>query len=170
MIVVFIRHGTAEKAKNNDGDAQRALTPDGREKITRAAAGIARLLSGSAGLFLWSSPLVRARQTAEILAEQMGLSKPVICAFLTEQSWDSTAAALLALPADACVLLVGHEPMLGVWCEDLCGAHLPFRRGAAAAVKLPEVVSGQGELLWFLQPRALRRIGEGHKDGDRDKK
>ena len=167
MIVVFIRHGTAEKEKSHDGDAQRALTPVGQEKFTRAAAGIARLLSGKAGLFLWSSPLVRARQTAEILAEQIGLSKPVRCTFLAEPSWGNVVVALRALPADACVLLVGHEPMLSMWCEDLCGAHLPFCRGAAAAVKLPDTASGQGELLWFLQPRALRRIGEGNRDRDK---
>lgn len=165
MIVVFIRHGTAEKAKGHDGDAKRALTPHGREKFTRAAAGIASLLPGNAKLLLWSSPLVRARETAEILAARMNLSKPEMCVFLAEPSWDSLAAALQAMPDDACVLLVGHEPMLGIWCRELCGARFPFRRGAAAAIRLTDAASGQGELLWFLQPRALRRIGEGHGDG-----
>ena len=109
--------------------------------------------------YLWTSPLVRARQTAEILADRLetmrGLKEQP---FLAEPEWEGPASALRSLPNNATVLMVGHEPYLGDWCKVLCGARLLFRRGGAAAVDFPDGPDGPGTLLWFAQPRMLQMM------------
>ncbi len=157
MIIVFIRHGIAEKANDPDKDAARELTPEGRRKIARISKGLLHMLPEIEDAHLWSSPLVRARQTAEILAERLETLLPLrVQPFLAEPAWDGVAAALRALPRNAVVLMVGHEPFLGDWCKALCGAQLLFRRGGAAAVDLPDGPDAPGSLLWFAQPRMLQ--------------
>lgn len=159
MIVVFIRHGIAEKAKNPDTDAMRELTPEGRRKAVQIARGLAQLLPEGGNLLLWSSPLVRARQTAEILADRLAALPLQVQPFLAEPDWSIPASALRLLPPETVVLMVGHEPFLGDWCKALSGSRLLFRRGAAAAVSLPNGPDGRGELMWFAQPAMLQMMG-----------
>lgn len=166
MVVVFIRHGIAEKAKNPDADAVRELTPEGRRKMARIAKGLSHMLPDVEDAYLWSSPLARARQTAEILAKRLETLLPLkIQPFLAEPDWEGPAAALRTLPGTAVVLMVGHEPFLGDWCKSICGARLLFRRGGAAAVELPDGPDAPGTLLWFAQPRMLQ-MGRRDDNGD----
>ncbi len=69
MEFYIVRHGIAEGYAAG-GDAERALTEEGRTKIAEVAAGLAR--AGVEIDHLYSSPLLRARQTAEILAGPLG--------------------------------------------------------------------------------------------------
>src|SRR6185436_6950664 len=68
MEIYIVRHAIAEDAPSKGtGDAARALTEEGRQKMKEAAAGFAKLEFSIDKIF--SSPLIRAKQTAEILAK-----------------------------------------------------------------------------------------------------
>jgi len=65
MRIVLLRHGIAEK-KGGKPDEKRRLTDEGNEKMRGIARGLARLLPGAEALY--SSPLVRATETAQWIA------------------------------------------------------------------------------------------------------
>ena len=109
----LMRHGAAlEQASGGaPDDAKRPLTPDGKAKLKQIVAGLLRL--GFAVDWIVSSPLVRAVETAEIVAESAGDTAMDFCDALRP---GGTAEALIAFlakqPARKRILVVGHEPGL----------------------------------------------------------
>ncbi|MGH2469546.1 MAG: SixA phosphatase family protein, partial [Chloroflexota bacterium] len=69
MKLYVMRHGPAEAQRDGLADADRALTAEGRAETVGVARGLARL--GARPAVILSSPLVRARQTAEVIAQQL---------------------------------------------------------------------------------------------------
>ena len=149
MKLVFLRHTTA--ADVAPSDAVRPLTPVGEKEAQQAGAGLAAL--GVMPGVILSSPLLRARQTAQLAARAMNFTGP--CLPLNELANDHTSAELLrALKqyrhVDAVLLLVGHMPSMAEHIGSLTGAAFVegFGKGSAALVELPELHLGTGQLQW----------------------
>lgn len=158
MELYFLRHAIAANVGPDGTDASRPLTDDGIAKMRTAAHGI-RTLGVELDL-LFSSPLVRARQTAEIAGRE--LKRDVQLADALAPGCD--AAQLLTLlnqHADARrVMLVGHEPDFSAMVGALTGgSRVVMKKGALARVDLDRLEAGAGALLWLLQPAALRELG-----------
>ena len=116
--------------------------------MRQAARGVAALTRGLERVL--TSPFLRARQTAEIVADALG------CA--VEESphlalGGDPALALKALGKAEAVLLVGHEPGLSALVGSGSG-RIEFRKGALARFDLPP-----GRLVWLLTSRQLRILG-----------
>lgn len=167
MRVLLVRHAIAEDravwAERSTDDGLRPLTADGREKMKRAARGLATLEPKIA--LLATSPLVRARETAEILARAWGGIEPVETPLLGPGGTPEALGAWLGRqrPAGTAVL-VGHEPDLGeIAACWLCGreAHfLAFKKGGAALLEFAAAPKeGAGVLQWLLAPAQLRSLG-----------
>ncbi|MDW7659567.1 MAG: phosphohistidine phosphatase SixA, partial [Bacillota bacterium] len=62
------------------------------------------------------------------------------------------------MSAQSTVIVVGHEPTLSEWSQKICGVWLPFKKGAAAAIDIQSFRPPIGQLLWFAQPKILRRL------------
>ena len=143
-------------------DAERPLTPAGRAEFSVAARGLARIV-GRVDVLL-TSPLARARETAEIAASVFKDVAPVIEPGLASDRVHATVAALARHPPDATVALVGHGPMLGVLLARMVGSadadRFTLRRGGAALVDLPDGPGSAGQLIWFLPPRVLRALAK----------
>jgi phosphohistidine phosphatase len=111
---------------------------------------------------LLTSPLTRARETAEIAAGAFSNGEPVIEPTLAGDHVDAIMAALALRASEARVALVGHEPMLGTLLARMVGAadaeRLAFKKGGAALVDLPDGPASTGRLIWFLPPRVLRAL------------
>ena len=156
MRVALVRHGEAIDAHAVSSDALRYLTPSGRRTVRRVGAALAE--HGVVLGRIFTSPLVRAVQTAEILASASDLEGPV-------EVWPalaggSTAQALAALghaADDETVALVGHEPSIRVMAAHLTGFdRFPgFRTGGVCIVDVRE---GVGSFQWALDPKRLERI------------
>jgi phosphohistidine phosphatase len=124
--LLLLRHGIAEPREEGRSDAARALTAAGRR---RCAAVLTRLHQrGLAADLMLSSPLVRARQTAE-LAVQTNLAPSLVLAEDLMPGGDplsQLATWLAVVPARSGqrprLLLVGHEPDLGDLASALIGA------------------------------------------------
>jgi phosphohistidine phosphatase len=158
----FFRHGPAvPHGTAGIADADRPLTPEGRKKTMQAAKGLLRLDLGFD--VLYTSPLPRALQTAEILSEILGLTAKPMDALLP----GTTAAALLkdvrGLKAGA-PLLVGHEPSMSetisrAVCSSVRGS-FELKKAGLAVVELHKISTGaEGTLLMLLTPFALRELG-----------
>lgn len=160
MRVLLVRHATAvERGKPGLADDARPLTPRGRKRFARAAAGLARLLPKPGQIL--TSPLPRAAQTAEILARAFGGPKPQPLEALARGERRGIEAALRVAPQGFLIVLVGHEPHLsGLLADALGGAggSVPFKKGGAALLELPDRQFEGGRLLALVPPRVARAV------------
>ena len=158
----LVRHAIAEErgAAWPDDDV-RPLSRDGVRRWRRGAAGLAALVA-NVDLIL-SSPLLRARQTAEILQDRLQ-GRPLIEDFDALKPDVPPLVVLKRLrqrQPPAHVALVGHEPALSRLAATLLhleGA-LDLRKGSAMAIAVAGLgTRGPGRLEWYATPRMLRRL------------
>jgi phosphohistidine phosphatase SixA len=111
-----------------------------------------------------TSPLRRAAQTAEELAQQMGTPRPDVtpCERLAPGSSSKKLAKYLLASDAKEVLLVGHEPELSEHTAWLIGskeARIEFAKGALACVRCDGVPQkGAGTLAWLITPKWLAAL------------
>lgn len=161
MRLMLMRHGVAEDAGPDTGyrDEPRALTDEGRARMEQAARGL-RALGVEASLVL-CSPLVRCRQTAEIVAAALGLETVEDPRLRPGMELDDLADALMRHPGADPVLVCGHNPDLPHAVADLTGgATVDFRKGTLAVLDVDAVAPRAGRLRALYPPSALRAIGE----------
>jgi len=164
MEVFLIRHGVAYERSHKrwPNDALRPLTPSGRRKFRKAARGLAGCLPKS--VVLLTSPYVRARDTATILAKAGLRGQPIECAELAAGVPASKAFELLRIRKEKSIALVGHEPNLSSFLSAALAAErarleIDFKKGGAACIEFAgRVEPGSGLLKWMLPPRVLRSL------------
>jgi len=159
MKLYFLRHGVAAERPDWKGnDAERPLTEDGKERMARSAAVLARLdLELDAIL---TSPLARARQTADIVAAALNAKDKLLHESRLGIGFDrDQLAEILRDHAGAeALMLIGHEPSFSETISALIGGgRIVCRKGGLACVKLGDRTSLKGELLWLIPPRLLAR-------------
>ncbi|MCU1385972.1 MAG: sixA [Acidobacteria bacterium] len=158
----FIRHGLAEDRGDAwPDDAKRPLTDEGMSRMRKAARGLARM--GVSVDIVLTSPLVRTRQTAEIVAGSLD-PRPSLVNVESLTPGGSYAAVIADLEKHARktrIALVGHEPMIGEVAARLIGSRhsIEFKKGAVCRIDV-EVLppTGPGELRWLLTPKILRLL------------
>jgi phosphohistidine phosphatase len=151
VILYFLRHGRAGDSPSADDDA-RALTDDGIAAL-RAAAPAWRRLNLRPDLVL-SSPLTRARQTAELVCEAVGGTPTIDDRLAPGATWGDFARAMAAQPDARRVLFVGHEPDLSRAIVELTGAaSVRMRKGGLACLEFYGVPEpGGAEIAWLIDP------------------
>jgi phosphohistidine phosphatase len=154
MELIVIRHGKAEDF-HKEGDAARELVARGRKQ----AKNVARLLAGTKWLpeIVLTSPLVRARQTADVFCEAAGVPGAVIQGWLAcGMNPERALGELAGFGEFKRVAIVGHEPDLSSlvgWVLGASGGGVEMKKGAVACLRI-NPPSRQG-LLRFLIPPAL---------------
>jgi phosphohistidine phosphatase len=157
MELYFLRHGLASEREEWTGDdLQRPLTEEGKERMRREATTMAKL-----GLDLdqiIASPLVRAYQTAEIVARQLHLLDKLIKDERLAPGFgiDQLAQVLRAYSTATALMLVGHEPDFSETIRRLIGGgRVECKKGSLARVDVSDPLSPQGNLVWLLPPKVL---------------
>jgi len=167
MKLSIMRHGIAETLPSSAiaRDEDRKLTKEGRTKTRLVADGLKRL--GLKFDLILTSPLARARETAEIVAEQFGLAKKSIketSALVPGSPLTDILKALQPYKDLSHILLVGHQPQLGELASNLvCGhkdAPIRFKKAGVCQVELDGVPPATASVLNFLlTPSQLELIG-----------
>jgi phosphohistidine phosphatase len=171
MQLLVIRHARAESvkefAKTGVSDDLRPLTGDGQERMRLGAIGLHRIVEELD--VLASSPLVRARQTADIIAGEFDAPEIMeLDELRPDGPPDAFAEWLEGAGEKETIAIVGHNMQLSElvgWL--LTGKAEPFvriRKGAAVMLKLRSRGRHRGPrdgtLLWSLAPRQLRMLGD----------
>ncbi len=158
MDLYLLRHGVAANRGDWQGnDADRPLTEQGKEEVQREAANIAQLgLSFDA---IITSPYVRTKQTAEIVAKELGMTDKLVQDGRLEYGFGrKKLRKLLGDHADAqTLLLVGHEPDFSILIRKLTGGRVVLDKGGVAKITLSDDDTLKGELHWLLQPDVLTK-------------
>jgi phosphohistidine phosphatase len=130
--VLLVRHGKAED-NHPLGDGARGLTEEGREEFRAHARQLARYVTLTG---IYTSPLVRAVQTAELLAEACGVNRIDVKGELDADRASARSIEALCRAAGPGWALVGHNPSMAEALGHLVGhAGVPqFRKGAAVAL------------------------------------
>ena len=165
MRIYLLRHGNAEDARPGIGDAERALTEEGWERLQRAAPAWRTLVETPDAV--WASPLRRAQETATVLLDAVKYRGEI----RTERSLLPAAPSSLALSqlesealsGTESVVLVGHEPHLGYLLATLLTGHprqsIPLKKGMLVAIETESSVSLVGSLRFALSSKAAAELG-----------
>jgi phosphohistidine phosphatase len=153
----FLRHGEAGSRQDWRGDdSERPLTAAGKKRMKREASGIRKLKLPLA--IIISSPLVRALQTAEIVARAHGSPARLVTDSRLRPGFGSKhLAALVAEHRGAKgMMLVGHEPDFSETISRVTGGgRLAMKKGALACVEVEDRASVRGTLVWLAPPKLL---------------
>jgi phosphohistidine phosphatase len=158
----FIRHGVAEsRGEAWPDDTKRPLSEDGASRTRKAARGLERL--GVSLDVVLTSPLVRARQTAEIVASAFDARPPIVAveSLAPDGTYQAVLSDLEKQARRSSIALVGHAPGIGEVAARLAGSRHPFefKKGAVCRIDVETLPpAGPGSLRWFLTTRILRSV------------
>jgi phosphohistidine phosphatase len=164
MDLFILRHAIAEERTElrTKADSARQLTPEGRKKMRQIAKAMQ-----AAGLefdLILSSPYVRAKQTAEIVAEIFKVPNRLkMSAQLAPHGNPQKLVEELQLPSvrQPSLLLVGHEPYLSSLISLLLAGDasldINLKKGGLCKLNVERLKYGRcATLEWLLTPRQMR--------------
>jgi phosphohistidine phosphatase len=142
-VIWLLRHGDAA---DGSPDAERPLTEKGERQARNAGRALEKL--GVEVQACFTSPKVRARDTARIACEELG------CEVTEEQALQGGPFDARDIVGDLDeVLLVGHDPDFSMAVHSLTGAQVRMKKGGLAGIS-------KGELSVLLRPHELEAIAE----------
>lgn len=164
--LLVVRHGIAEEpdeaAAADRDEFHRQLTQEGRRKMRAAAAGLQRLVENIDVLV--SSPLTRAVETADIVAEVYPGAKRLQHAGLAPGLYHAELLHWIMRHRGS-MALVGHEPDLSQWIGYLVSGEprslVQMKKGAVCRLDMPSnAAAGEARIVWLLSARQLAQIRE----------
>jgi phosphohistidine phosphatase len=165
MRLYLMRHGLAVDPADPKcpPDPERPLTPKGIEKTRAAALGLRAL--GLKPDVMFSSPLLRALQTAEVAAEVLGYLREKIRRSDALKPGGKPSAFFheISRVRGAKVFAFGHAPQLDELVAHAIGAPHPvtaLKKAGVACLEMESFTPVRGGLLWVLTPKVLRLLGE----------
>jgi len=168
MNLYLMRHGIASARDDTSvkHDGERPLTDKGIKRMRKAAKGVLRLAISFDSVL--SSPLLRARQTAEIVARTLGIEDRLeeISGLAPESNVEHLLFGLTRYQDREHLLLVGHEPLLSSFAVYLLAGQKPvnlkldFKKGCLCRIETETLSAGNpAKLHWLLTPKQLRWLG-----------
>ncbi len=156
MRLYFLRHGIAEELATSD--FARELTKRGRRRVATSAKVMKRL--GIAPSHIFSSPRLRARQTAEITAK--ALDKNVTLTEAVNFGFDLADVRRLTkdLDAEAEIMFVGHNPDMSLLVSEITGVDVSMKKGGLARIDVIGGAVDEGELVWLIAPKVFDTLGD----------
>jgi phosphohistidine phosphatase len=157
MELYLFRHGIAEDGKPGRPDSARELTDEGREKT----ADVAKLAwkAGFRPSLVLTSPYARARQTAQIAAEEVGYKGPVlpVDSLVPHSSPENVWKDIRDHGGEAAILLASHEPLLGHTVGYLLNSpslRVEMKKAAMVRIDIDSLrAAPHGILRWMIVPK-----------------
>ena len=163
MDLYILRHGVAEDVSESGLDRDRVLTEEGIEK-TKACGKALRKLDVQFDA-IYTSPYARARQTAEIVADELGLTS--VLQLVDALGADASAKEVLAdlqklVRRQASILVVGHEPILSSLISLLVAGSpslsIAMKKGGLCKLNCVQPAPAGARLDWLMTAKHLSRM------------
>jgi phosphohistidine phosphatase len=156
---IAVPHGTPGVAEDD-----RPLTEEGIEKMRKAARGLKAI--GPVPDVVLTSPLPRARQTAELAVEPYSKRRPsieMLPALAPDGNRPEVYRALDLRQELECVMLVGHQPSLGEIAGEIAWGspqhYVELKKGGACIIDIERTrPTPTGAMIWLLTPSLLRSL------------
>ncbi len=165
MNLYIIRHAIAEEENPSADDSQRALTEKGRKKMRQIAKGL-RILGTEFDVIL-SSPYLRARETAEILADVFKMKNQVAFSdnLIPTGDPDLLISEINEKYSVGSLAIIGHEPYLTTFVSLLVASGSPvdldLKKGGVCRLSTDDLHhTRHAALEWLLTPGVLVEISE----------
>ncbi len=162
MQVYFLRHGIAVDPEAWSGsDFDRPLTREGCDRMEREAKAIDELALDLDCIV--TSPLLRAKQTASIVAARLGMRSVIVedPRLAGGFNLDRLRAILTAHPGVTALMLVGHEPSMSETVgQAIGGASIELKKAALAGIEISGPNAPRGMLLFLIPPKVLVALGK----------
>lgn len=162
MKLYFVRHGEAEDLAPTDHS--RELTERGKERVAKSAQVLKRL--GITPEAIYSSPRIRAQQTAEIIAEALGLDVTIT----EEVNFGFNVSYIKPLTkkfnSSDEVMFVGHNPDMSQIVHKMAGASVSMKKGGLARIDVVNHKTRRGELVWLIAPKIFDTLYNQPEDTD----
>lgn len=157
MYICLMRHGKAEPYRDGQDDSGRVLTSRGIQDV-RDMAALARKWWPGGTIRIWTSPLIRACQTADIMSQSLQPAAIRTDCYIGDGDLSGLYEELKALPETDTLLIVGHQPYLDRWTEAWTGSPAGFKTASMALVSYDPYDGnfGKGKLLLYLHPAGAR--------------
>lgn len=178
MRLYVMRHGSAVDAEDWDGEEfARPLTNEGRAELQGVTQGLRWLDPKIDGVV--TSPLTRARETAESVAQALGAPLQIDSALAPGSDLNAISPLLFSARELQGILIVGHEPdlseLIGLLIAGHSLARVAMKKGACCRLDLPSLakleherdvrkVAGRATLRWQLTAPQLARLGTTGRD------
>jgi phosphohistidine phosphatase len=160
MEIYLMQHGPALP---KDQDPEEGLSPEGKERIRSSARAIKKM--GVSFDAVLSSPKKRSKETAAIVAEEVGFPLDRIVETTRVKAMtppEETAQALSELSGAERVLIAGHLPSVAEVASFLLTegskAAVQFEMGGCCCIEVEELPTHSGRLRWYLTPAQLKLI------------
>lgn len=159
--ITLLRHAIAHDAAPGQNDRDRVLSEQGQRRLIRVSRGL-EILIDSPELIV-SSPLIRAEQSADIVARYFPDAKRLCCEALAPCQTPETLLHWLRWQTQRHVILIGHEPDLSQWAGWMLSGQAKslFKLTKAGACQLEfshHAHQGNAQLHWLMTSKQLRRI------------
>jgi phosphohistidine phosphatase len=159
-VLYILRHAIAEDRRPGLADARRVLTDEGRDKLKRVL-----LRARSAGVelsLILTSPLLRARQSAEMAADVLKYGGTIVetKALAPQASVEETWTEIRRRASQGAILVCGHEPHLSKLVAHVLASpnlQVDMKKGALVRITFDRTSpQPQGTLEWMLSPKLSR--------------
>jgi phosphohistidine phosphatase len=158
LILYFLRHAEAED-RGPSGDASRPLTQLGLQRARQVGVAFSSLQLPIDAIL--TSPLLRAVQTAERVADVLGVPLSQETALGGQLVLEDVRRICKEQETLSALMLVGHEPDFSSIVGQLIGdARLEMKKGAIACVEANGIGRRTGVLRWLMTGRQMSLIGE----------
>ncbi|MCA9912932.1 MAG: phosphohistidine phosphatase SixA [Anaerolineae bacterium] len=158
MKLYFVRHGKASSVASSD--EMRPLTHQGADDVRRMGRFLEKI--GVQPTRIYTSPRLRALQTANIIADSLGVQAHVDDACNFHFSIRHLPELVAGMGEEDEVMFVGHNPSMSEIVKATCGAEVDLSTGAVACVTkiYPQAKANSGTLKWLLTPKTVEAIAD----------
>lgn len=158
MELILIRHGKAQKRGSIFPDHQRKLVTKGINQLNEDIPFLNEYLRSKKQVYLWSSNILRAMETAEIIKNICSIAEITVQDFIGHGDFDGLSRRLKQMHEGCTIIIVGHEPDLSNWTQLICNKTVDFKKGAAIEIKIFLTKELSGELIAQAEPGNYQQL------------
>ncbi|MGV8906942.1 MAG: SixA phosphatase family protein [Acetobacterium sp.] len=158
MELLLIRHGKAQDREMVKTDRERKLVPKGILQLKQDIPYLAKYLKKRNNVYLWSSGVIRAIETAEIIKKICKIDKIEVHGFIETGDFEGLAQHFKKMAKDSTIIIVGHQPDLTDWTRLISEKTIGFKKGAAVSFKINLTDKLVGEINWIAEPGDYEKI------------